>query len=49
MVSRIGIHDSVDAVFPPTALQSELAGVDADVCVVDTDGVGTVDALVTFA
>lgn len=48
MVSRIGIHDSVEAVFPPTVLRENLADLDLPVEVVSTAGVGDVDALVTF-
>jgi len=47
---RLGIHDSVEAVFPPEVLLGELeADLELDVSVVDTAGVGDVDALVTFA
>ncbi len=49
MVTRIGIHDSIEALFPPEVLRDRLAAVDPEVVVVDTDGVGGVDALVTFA
>lgn len=49
MVSHIGIHSSVDAVFPPDALRAELDGLDAAVSVVETDDVDDVDALVTFS
>ncbi|MFB6270152.1 MAG: D-2-hydroxyacid dehydrogenase [Halobacterium sp.] len=49
MVSRIGIHESVEAVFPPAVLRERLGDLDADVAVVDTAGVADVDALVTFA
>jgi D-2-hydroxyacid dehydrogenase (NADP+) len=49
MTLRLGIHDSVEAVFPPGVLLGELDDADADVSVVDTAGADDVDALVTFA
>lgn len=48
MLSRIGIHDSVGAVFPPEVLQAELGDLDPEVAVVSTDAVDECDALVTF-
>jgi len=48
-IDRLGIHESVSAVFPPEKLRAELADVDAAVTVVDTDDVADCDALVTFA
>jgi len=44
----IGIHDSIDALFPPRVLAERLDDVDAEVRVVATDAVEGVDALVTF-
>ena len=49
MVTRIGIHASIEALFPPAVLRDRLADVQPEVVVVDTDAVDTVDALVTFA
>ncbi|NHX36257.1 MULTISPECIES: D-2-hydroxyacid dehydrogenase [Halolamina] len=49
MVTRIGIHASIEALFPPEVLRDRLAAVDPEVVVVDTDEVDAVDALVTFA
>lgn len=48
MLSRIGIHDSVGAVFPPDVLKTELDDLDPEVAVVSTDGVDECDALATF-
>ncbi|MFO7925658.1 MAG: D-2-hydroxyacid dehydrogenase [Halobacteriota archaeon] len=45
----IGIHDSVDAVFPPEELRDVLSTVDADVSIVSSDELGDHDALVTLA
>jgi D-2-hydroxyacid dehydrogenase (NADP+) len=47
-VSRIGIHESVSAVFPPERLADELASVDPEVSVVSDDDLDGVDAVVTF-
>ncbi|MFW5911818.1 MAG: D-2-hydroxyacid dehydrogenase [Halolamina sp.] len=49
MVTRIGIHASIGTLFPPAVLRDALEDVEADVTVVETDEVDTVDALVTFA
>ncbi|GAA0263608.1 D-2-hydroxyacid dehydrogenase [Halobacterium noricense] len=49
MVTRIGIHASVETLFPPTVLVDELADVDPEVTVVTSDDLDDVDALVTFA
>lgn len=48
MLSVIGIHDSVDAVFPPEALSDALSDIDPDVRIVTTEEIGDCDALVTF-
>jgi D-2-hydroxyacid dehydrogenase (NADP+) len=49
MVSRIGIHESVEAIFPANALRESLGDVEPDVRVVTSDDLAAVDALVTFA
>jgi len=49
MVTRIGIHASVETLFPPTVLVDELDDVDPEVTVVTSDDLDGVDALVTFA
>ena len=49
MLSTIGIHESVDAVFPPEALAEALGDVDPEVRIVSTDELSSCDALVTFA
>ncbi|ESS07447.1 MAG: phosphoglycerate dehydrogenase related dehydrogenase [uncultured archaeon A07HB70] len=51
MTDTLGVHDSVDAVFPPAALRGLLAGDDAcEVRVVETGAaLDGCDALVTFA
>jgi D-2-hydroxyacid dehydrogenase (NADP+) len=50
MTLRLGIHDSVDAVFPPEILLDELDGLDdADVAIVGSEEVEGLDAVVTFA
>ena len=49
MLSTIGIHDSVGAVFPPEALRDALDGVEPEVRIVSTDGIDDCDALVTFS
>jgi len=50
MVSRIGIHASVERVFPPSVLRDRLDDLDPDVVVVDGAGnLASCDALVTFA
>jgi len=48
MLSTIGIHDSVSAVFPPEALRDALDDIGPDVRIVSTDGIDGCDALVTF-
>ena len=49
MLSTLGIHDSVEAVFPPERLLEALSGLDVDVRIVSTDDLAECDALVTFA
>lgn len=49
MVARIGVHESVGVLFPPTHLRDAIAGVGPTVEVVETDEVAGCDALVTFA
>ena len=49
MAETIGIHDSVDAVFPPERLRDALSDLDADLRIVSTDALDGCDALVTFA
>jgi len=48
MVSRIGVHDSVGVLFPPSHLRDAIAGAGPTVEVVETDEVAACDALVTF-
>lgn len=50
-LERIGIHDSVEAVFPPQKLCEVLESVDPEVVVVgdNSDEIETCDAVVTFA
>ncbi|WP_135806138.1 D-2-hydroxyacid dehydrogenase [Halorussus marinus] len=49
-IERLGVHDSVSAVFPPERLREELSGAVADVRIVaDADGIADCDAVVTFA
>ena len=48
MLERVGIHTSVEAVFPPERLREAL-DVDPEVVVVPTERVEGCDALVTFA
>ena len=48
-LDRLGVHDSVSAVFPPAQLRAALADIDPAVAVVDIDGAADCDALVTFA
>jgi D-2-hydroxyacid dehydrogenase (NADP+) len=48
MLSTIGIHESVDAVFPPEVLRDALDDIDPDVRIVSTDDLDDCDALVTF-
>lgn len=48
MLSTIGIHESVDAVFPPEALRDALSEIEPEVRIVSTGEIGECDALVTF-
>jgi D-2-hydroxyacid dehydrogenase (NADP+) len=50
-LERIGIHESVEAVFPPRKLEAELESIDHEVVVVgdDLDSISTCEAIVTFA
>ncbi|EMA38552.1 D-2-hydroxyacid dehydrogenase [Halococcus hamelinensis] len=49
MVSQVGIHPSVERLFPPAVLRDALSDVDAEVRVVDTGAaLGECDGLVTF-
>ena len=49
-VDRLGIHESVEAVFPPKKLRDALADLDLEVSIVgsDPDKLADVDAVVTF-
>jgi D-2-hydroxyacid dehydrogenase (NADP+) len=47
-IERLGVHDSVEMVFPPERLADELSDVVADVAVIDDAGVPDCDAVVTF-
>ncbi|GAB3037023.1 D-2-hydroxyacid dehydrogenase [Natronobiforma cellulositropha] len=49
-LSRLGVHESVDAVFPAERLEQALADdpADLDVAVVGDDGIGDCDAVVTL-
>lgn len=49
MSYTIGIHDSIDAVFPPERLRAELSDIDAELRIVSIDDLEGCDALVTFA
>ena len=49
MLSTLGIHESVNAVFPPESLRDALDDLDIEVRVVSTDDLGGCDALVTLA
>ncbi|UPV76112.1 D-2-hydroxyacid dehydrogenase [Halorussus limi] len=48
-VRRLGIHESVSAVFPPERLRDALSDADPAVPVVGDDELGDCDAVVTFA
>jgi D-2-hydroxyacid dehydrogenase (NADP+) len=48
MLSTIGIHESVDAVFPPKALSEALDDIEPEVRIVSTGELDGCDALVTF-
>ncbi|WP_049922070.1 D-2-hydroxyacid dehydrogenase [Halopiger djelfimassiliensis] len=47
-IDAIGVHESVESVFPPSALQAELTDLPAAVEVVGDDGIDTCDAVVTL-
>ena len=49
MSHTIGIHDSIEAVFPPERLRAELSDVEGELRIVSTDDLDGCDALVTFA
>lgn len=48
-VSRLGVHESVDGVFPPAELESYLADLPVEVAVVGDDGIADCEAVVTLA
>ena len=49
MLSQIGVHESVETLFPPSVLRDALADVEPSVRVVETEAdLATCDALVTF-
>lgn len=48
MIEQLGIHPSVEALFPPEVLRAALDDVDRSVAVTLTSRVGEVDGLVTF-
>ena len=49
-LERIGVHESVEAVFPPEKLREELASLEPEVVVVgDGEALAACDAVVTFA
>ncbi|ELY83046.1 D-2-hydroxyacid dehydrogenase [Natrinema altunense] len=47
-LERLGIHESVEAVFPPAELADDLAALPAEISVVDDDGIPSCDAIVTL-
>ncbi|SEW17651.1 D-2-hydroxyacid dehydrogenase [Natrinema salifodinae] len=47
-LERLGVHESVDAVFPPEALADYLTDLPIDVAVVDDEGIEACDAVVTL-
>lgn len=49
MLSRIAVHDSVGAVFPPEALRDELDDLEPEVVVASSDDLDGCGAVVTFA
>lgn len=49
MSFTLGIHGSVEAVFPPERLRDALSGLDVGVRIVASDDLAECDALVTFA
>lgn len=48
-IDRLGIHDSVSAVFPPEQLRDALSGIGPEVGIVDDEGARDCEAVVTFA
>ncbi|MFC6904820.1 D-2-hydroxyacid dehydrogenase [Halalkalicoccus tibetensis] len=48
-IDRLGIHDSVSAVFPPEQLRDALSGTGPDVGIVDDQSARECDGVVTFA
>ncbi|WP_222920100.1 D-2-hydroxyacid dehydrogenase [Natrinema sp. SYSU A 869] len=47
-LERLGVHESVDAVFPPGELAASLADLPIEVAVIDDDGIPSCDAVVTL-
>ena len=47
-LERVGVHDSVETVFPPEELASDLAAPSFEVAVIGDDGIGDCDAVVTL-
>ncbi|WP_255170698.1 D-2-hydroxyacid dehydrogenase [Natrononativus amylolyticus] len=48
-IQRLGVHDSVSAVFPPAELAASLADLPVDVDVISDDEIDACDAVVTLA
>lgn len=48
MISTIGIHRSVEAVFPPEKLETALSGIEPEIRTVSTEELDACEALVTF-
>ncbi|MFC6719442.1 D-2-hydroxyacid dehydrogenase [Natrialbaceae archaeon GCM10025810] len=48
-LDALGVHESVDQVFPPEELERYLADLPLEVTIVDDDGLEAVDAVVTLA
>ena len=48
-LERLGVHESVEAVFPPAELVTFLADLPAEVAIVDDDSVDNCDGVVTLA
>ncbi|WP_049910381.1 D-2-hydroxyacid dehydrogenase [Natrinema gari] len=47
-LERLGIHESVETVFPPAELAAELADLPVEIAVVDDGGIPSCDAIVTL-
>ncbi|NKE37829.1 D-2-hydroxyacid dehydrogenase [Natronococcus sp. JC468] len=47
-IERLGVHESVEAVFPPSELADYLSDLFVDVAVVGDDGIDSCDAVVTL-